>query len=47
MAFLLVSGLVDALEDIPNFLAQHLITITGGMNLAKAGWNNPAFNALV
>ncbi|MDP7592832.1 MAG: hypothetical protein QF552_09105 [Litorilituus sp.] len=47
MAFLLVSGLVDALEDIPEFLAEHSITITGGMNLGKAAWNNPALNALV
>ena len=47
MAFLLASGLVDALEDIPDFLAEHSITITGGMNLARAAWNNPALNALV
>ena len=47
MAFLLISGLVEVLEDIPNFLAEHTITITGGMNLAKAAWNNPALNALV
>jgi len=47
MAFLLVSGLVEVLEDIPDFLAEHSITITGGMNLAKAAWNNPALNALV
>ena len=47
MAFLLISGLVDFLDDIPTFLAEHSITITGGMNLAKAAWNNPALNALV
>ncbi len=47
MAFLLVSGLVEVLEDIPDFLAEHSITITGGMNLAKAAWNNPALNALI
>lgn len=47
MAFLLVSGLVDVLEDIPEFLAEHSITITGGMNLARAAWNNPALNALI
>jgi hypothetical protein len=47
MAFLLVSGLVDVLEDIPDFLAKHSITISGGMNLARAAWNNPALNALV
>jgi hypothetical protein len=47
MAFLLISGLVEVLEEIPDFLAEHSITITGGMNLAKAAWNNPALNALV
>jgi len=47
MAFLLVSGLIEVLEDMPDFLAEHSITITGGMNLAKAAWNNPALNALV
>ena len=47
MAFLLVSGLVNTLEDIPDFLEKHSITITGGMNLAKAAWNNPALNALI
>lgn len=47
MAFLLASGLVDMLDDIPAFLAQHRITITGGMNLAKGPWNNPALNSLI
>ncbi|NQZ07364.1 MAG: hypothetical protein HRT35_09415 [Algicola sp.] len=47
MAFLLVSGLVDMLEDIPEFLKQHSITITGGMNLARAPWNNPALNGII
>ncbi|MEH6577299.1 MAG: hypothetical protein V7731_09510 [Amphritea sp.] len=47
MAFLLASGLVDMLEDIPAFLEQHRITITGGMNLAKGPWNNPALNSLI
>ncbi len=47
MAFLMVSGLVDLLDDMPEFLAQHSITVTGGMNLAKGAWNNPALNALV
>jgi hypothetical protein len=47
MAFMLVSGLVDVLEDIPEFLRQHSITITGGMNLARAPWNNPALNGII
>jgi hypothetical protein len=47
MAFLLASGLVDVLEQIPEFLQRHSITVTGGMNLARAPWNNPALNALI
>ena len=47
MAFLIASGLVELLEQIPEFLTQHSITVTGGMNLAKAAWNNPALNALI
>ncbi|MFC6673840.1 hypothetical protein [Marinobacterium aestuariivivens] len=47
MAFLLASGLVDLLDEIPAFLARHSITITGGMNLARGAWNNPALNALI
>jgi len=47
MAFLLVSGLVDVAHNIPTFLSQHSITITGGMNLARGAWNNPALNALI
>ncbi|WP_299179468.1 hypothetical protein [uncultured Neptuniibacter sp.] len=47
MAFLLMSGLVDLLEEVPAFLEEHSITITGGMNLARAPWNNPALNGLI
>jgi len=47
MAFLLASGLVDLLDEIPGFLEQHSITVTGGMNLARGAWNNPALNALI
>lgn len=47
MAFLLASGLVDLLDEMPAFLARHSVTITGGMNLARGPWNNPALNALI
>jgi hypothetical protein len=47
MAFLLVSGLVDVLDEMPDFLARHSVTITGGMNLARGAWNNPALNGLI
>jgi hypothetical protein len=47
MAFLIISGLVDVLDELPEFLAEHSITITGGMNLARGAWNNPALNGLI
>ncbi|MBF0443736.1 MAG: hypothetical protein HQK54_17645, partial [Oligoflexales bacterium] len=47
LAFLLCSGLVADLKDAFSFLSSHPITVTGGMNLAKAPWNNPALHALV
>jgi hypothetical protein len=47
MAFLQVSGLIDVLDEMPDFLARHSVTITGGMNLARGAWNNPALNGLI
>ncbi len=47
LAFLISSGLVTSLDEIPAFLESHLLTITGGMNLARAPWNNPALNGLI
>lgn len=47
IALLLVSGLVDNINEVEGFLKDNEITITGGMNLARAPWNNPALNALI
>ncbi|MFT7110510.1 MAG: hypothetical protein ACI843_002179 [Psychrobacter glaciei] len=47
MAFLMASGLVDSLSEITDFLQRHKITVTGGMNLARGAWNNPALNGLI
>ena len=47
MAFLISCKLVPSLAQIPEFLTDHLVTITGGMNLARAPWNNPALNGLI
>jgi len=47
LAFLMASGLVNSLQDVSSFLSKYLITVTGGMNLAKAPWNNPALNGLI
>lgn len=47
MAFLTRNGFVDSIMDLPDFLAKYPITVTGGMNLARAPWNNPSLNALI
>jgi hypothetical protein len=47
LAFLLASGLVSSVEEIMPLLSEREVTVTGGMNLARAPWNNPALNALI
>ena len=47
LAFLINTGMVTSLSQIPEFLNQHLITVTGGMNLARAPWNTPALNGII
>jgi hypothetical protein len=47
MAFLLTTGLVECADQMSEFLDRFDITVTGGMNLAKAPWNNPALNGLI
>ncbi|MEO6909289.1 MAG: hypothetical protein ABI210_15515 [Abditibacteriaceae bacterium] len=47
LGFLLSSGIVSDVAQIPSLLQTHEITVTGGMNLARAPWNNPALNALI
>jgi len=47
MAFLLRSGLIEQLSELPEFLQRVDITVTGGMNLARGAWNNPALNGLI
>ncbi len=47
MAFLLMSGIASSADHIPVILSQYEVTVTGGMNLARAPWNNPALNALI
>jgi len=47
LAFLLKTGIANSYKQIPALLKQYEITITGGMNLCKAPWNNPSLNALI
>lgn len=47
IALLLAAGFVSNINEIGDFLKHHEITVTGGMNLARAPWNNPALNGLI
>lgn len=47
MALLLATGLVENIDEMVNFLDHNEITVTGGMNLARGPWNNPALNGLI
>ncbi len=47
LAFLLASGIVQSPSQIPDLLKTHEITITAGMNIARAPWNNPALHGLI
>jgi len=47
LAFLLTTKMVESVIEIPEFLEKYPITITGGMNFARAPWNNPALNGLI
>ncbi|HSH68469.1 MAG TPA: hypothetical protein VK997_01030, partial [Deferrisomatales bacterium] len=46
LAFLLASGIARDPGELPDLLARHPVTVTGGMNLARAAWNNPALHGL-
>lgn len=47
LALLLRGGFVATLEEVPSWLQQHPLTLTGGMNLRRAPWNLPALRALI
>ncbi len=47
MALLLKLGLVTELREIPAFLQEFEVTLTGGLNLAKAPWNLTSLNYLI
>lgn len=47
MALILKLGLVKHLNEVPEFLEKHEVTITGGLNLAKAPWNLTSLNYLI
>ncbi len=47
LGLLLATGLAAQPEELEPLLARHEITVTGGMNLAGAPWNNAAMQGLV
>lgn len=46
-AFLAASRIAEKPAAMAAFLAERPITVTGGMNLARAPWNQPALRALI
>jgi hypothetical protein len=47
MAFLFTSGIAESVNGLKKILTTHEVTVTGGMNLARAPWDNPALNAFI
>jgi len=47
LGFLLATGMADSAEGICEFLKKYPLTITGGLNFAKAPFNNTTLSALV
>lgn len=47
MAFLLASGLAADLDEVHSILARHEVTVTGGLNLARAPWNCTTLNNII
>ena len=47
LGFLLATGMVASVQEIPAWLEKYPLTITGGLNLAKAPWNNTTLYAVI
>ncbi|MCT8139176.1 hypothetical protein H1D32_16565 [Anaerobacillus sp. CMMVII] len=47
IGFLMATGMIDSIDQLPDLLERHEITVSGGMNLARAPWNNPALNGVI
>jgi len=46
MGYLLATGLVRDFGGIPDFAARYPLTVTGGLNLARAPWNNTTMQSI-
>lgn len=47
LGFLLATGMARSVADISAVLASYELTVTGGMNIARAPWNNASLNAAI
>lgn len=47
LALLMKAGALQSEKEILHWLQNKALTCTGGMNLARAPWNNPALNGLI
>jgi len=47
LGFLLATGIARDPRELHDLLARRPVTVTGGMNLARAAWNTPALRGLV
>ncbi len=47
LAFITSAGIATNYQELEKVLKIHPVTLTGGMNLAKAPWNNPALRAII
>lgn len=47
LALLIKAGALQSEKEILDWLQQKALTCTGGMNLSRAPWNNPALNGLI
>lgn len=47
LALLMKAGALQTEKEILRWLENKALTCTGGMNLARAPWNNPALNGLI
>lgn len=47
MGLILRLGLVKKINEIPELLKWHEVTVTGGLNLGRAAWNLTSLNALI
>jgi hypothetical protein len=47
MGLILRLGLVKKMNEIPELLKWHEVTVTGGLNLGKAAWNLTSLNAII